>query len=124
MTDRCGWLLLLVLASSAPAFADNDRALAREHYFKGTRAFDLGAYDEAIAEYGAAYRIKDDPALLYNLGQAHRLAGHAAEALRIYKVYLSKRPEAANRPEVEAKIAELQKLIEQQNRTKSMPPIR
>jgi tetratricopeptide (TPR) repeat protein len=88
----------------------------------GTRTFDLGAYDEAIAWYDGAYRIWDDPALLYNLGQANRLAGHAAEALRIYKVYLHKKPDAPNRAEVELKIAELQKLVDQQTRTRSLLP--
>ncbi|HEY2744147.1 MAG TPA: tetratricopeptide repeat protein [Polyangia bacterium] len=115
---------MLLVGMSAPARADNDsdRALAREHYLKGSRAFDLGAFDEAIREYSAAYRIKDDPALLYNLGQANRLAGHVAEALRSYKVYLSREPEAANRAEVEAKIAELQNLIDQQSKSKGMRP--
>jgi tetratricopeptide (TPR) repeat protein len=114
---------VVVCLSSLQAFAQGNREQARDHYLKGTRAFDLGAYEEAIAEYGAAYRIKDDPALLYNLGQANRLAGHSIEALRLYKVFLSRSPDATNRAEVEAKIAELQKLVDQQAKTqKSMPP--
>jgi hypothetical protein len=101
----------------------DDRALAREHYQKGSKAFALGAYDEAVAEYSAAYRLRDDPALLYNLAQTHRLANHAPEALRFYKMYLTLQPQAANRSEVEGKIAELQKLIEQQKKTATaMPP--
>jgi tetratricopeptide (TPR) repeat protein len=112
-----------VSLGSLHAFAQGNREQARDHYLKGTRAFDLGAYEEAIAEYGAAYRIKDDPALLYNLGQANRLAGHSVEALRLYKVFLSRSSDAPNRAEVEAKIAELQKLVDQQAKTqKSMPP--
>jgi tetratricopeptide (TPR) repeat protein len=112
---------LLLLVGNRPAAAD-DRAAAREHYQKGTAAFDLGAYEEAINEYGAAYRLKNDPALLYNLGQAHRLAGHTQDALRFYKVYLNKLPNAVNRAEVELKIGELQKLLEAQQRTASLPP--
>ena len=38
----------------------DERAEAKEHYIKGTKAFELGAYEEAIAEYSAAYRLKDD----------------------------------------------------------------
>jgi hypothetical protein len=113
--------IVLVLGIAQAAHAD-DRSLAREHYMKGTKAFDLGAFDEAIAEYQLAYRLRDDPALLYNLGQAHRLAGHAAEATRFYKVYLNKVPGASNRAEVEAKLAELQRLVDQQAKTRSMPP--
>jgi tetratricopeptide (TPR) repeat protein len=117
-----GAALAICLALVGVARAD-ERATAREHYFKGTKAFDLGLYEEAITEYQAAYKAKDDPALLYNIAQAHRLAGHAPEALRFYKVYLSKLPHAANRPEVEVKIAELEKLVEQQKKTtRELPP--
>jgi tetratricopeptide (TPR) repeat protein len=89
---------------------------------KGTRAYELGLYDEAIAEYMAAYKTKDDPALLFNLGQAHRLAGHAAEALRFYKTYLSKLPEAGNRADVEVKIRELKELVEKQKQQPQTEP--
>lgn len=89
---------------------------------KGTKAFDLGIYDEAITEYMEAYRIKDDPAILYNLGQAHRLAGHAADATRFYRMYLTKVPRAENREEVELKIRELQKAVDQQQKTQQLPP--
>jgi hypothetical protein len=109
------WVLMAILAGGV-AVADEANT-AREHYIKGTRAFDLGAYDEAVTEYSAAYRAKDDPALLYNIAQAHRLAAHPAEALRFYKMFLVKVPKAVNRAEVEAKIAELQKLVDQQKKT-------
>lgn len=115
-------MLLLALTSASPALAD-ERTEAREHYYKGTKAFELGLYDEAIGEYMAAYKAKDNPALLYNIAQSHRLAGHAAEALRFYKVYLVKLPRSANRDEVENKIAELEKLVEQQKKaTQQLPP--
>lgn len=116
-----GLVVVALLGVSSMALA-KDSAAAKEHYLKGTRAFELGAYDEAIDEYSAAYRIKDDPALLYNLGQAHRLAGHAVEALRFYKLFLIKVPQTPARSEVEQKIAELQKLVDQQQKTRSIPP--
>jgi tetratricopeptide (TPR) repeat protein len=114
--------LILIAATGARARAD-DRAVAREHYYKGTKAFELGLYDEAIGEYMAAYKAKDDPALLYNIAQSHRLAGHAAEALRFYKVYLKKLPNSSNSADVEHKIEELEKLVEQQKHaTHELPP--
>jgi tetratricopeptide (TPR) repeat protein len=111
-----------LLTLSAGVARGDDEATARDHYIKGTRAYELGLYDEAIAEYMAAYKTKDDPALLFNLGQAHRLAGHAAEALRFYKTYLSKVPEAANRADVEAKIRELKELVEKQKQQPQTEP--
>jgi hypothetical protein len=111
-----------LLCGAVPRAHADDRALAKEHYIKGTKAYDLGLYDEAVKEYMEAYRIKDDPAILYNLGQAHRLAGHAADAVRFYKMYLTKVPKASNREEVQLKIDELGKLIDQQRKTQNLPP--
>ncbi len=112
----------LTLLAPARAFAD-DTAQAREHFVAGTRAFELGQFSIAVDEYAAAYRLRDDPALLYNLGQAHRLAGHPVEALRFYRLFLSKVPDAPNRPEIQTKIDELRKLVEQQRRAESsLPP--
>jgi tetratricopeptide (TPR) repeat protein len=114
--------MLSALSLTAATARADDRVEAREHYQKGTKAFDLGLYDVAIKEYMAAYEFKDDPALLYNIAQAHRLAGHATEALRFYRRFLIKAPNNPHRDEVEQKIAELQKLVDQQNRTQSLPP--
>jgi len=115
--------ICLVLAATSLASAqEGDLNGAREHYHKATKAFELGAFDEAIREYGEAYRLRDDPAILYNLGQAHRLAEHPVEALHFYKMYLVKVPDASNRAEVAAKIDALQKLVEQQRRARAMQP--
>jgi tetratricopeptide (TPR) repeat protein len=124
MTKKAGLLLLVIAitaAAASTAVAD-ERTSAREHYLNGKKAFELGQFEEAISEYAAAYRLKDDPALLYNLGQAHRLAGHAAEALHFYKVYLNRLPNAPNRDEVVTKIAELEKLVEQQKKAANLEP--
>ena len=124
VTARARMALVLVAAAAVAgsARAADDRESAREHYARGTKAFDLGQYDEAITEYSAAYKAKDAPEILYNIAQAHRLAGHSAEALRFYRIYLTKLPAAANRAEVERKIEELQKLVDQQRKTQNMPP--
>jgi tetratricopeptide (TPR) repeat protein len=104
-------MLVTFGTAGAPAFAD-DVSSARAHYRKATNAFELGNFDESIREYTEAYRLKDDPAILYNLGQAHRLADHPAEALHFYKMYLTKVPGAPNHAEVESKIESLQSQVE------------
>jgi hypothetical protein len=111
----------LIVAVGGAARAD-DRTSAKEHFQKGTKYFDLGHFDEAIKEYEAAYEVKDEPVLLYNIAQAHRLAGHTREAVYFYKSYLRRVPKATNRDEVETKIAELSKLLEQQQKTQTLPP--
>lgn len=116
-------LAVILVASSIalPARAD-DIAEAREHFRKGSNAFDLGHYQEAIKEYEAAYRIKDDAALLFNIGQAYRLQGDNQNAIRAYKSFLHRMPDASNRAEVERRIEELQKAIDQEGRAKEGPP--
>jgi tetratricopeptide (TPR) repeat protein len=113
------WCALVLLSSTTSA---DELSEAREHYRKGTLAFELGAYEEAISEYSQAYRLKDDPVILYNLAQANRLADHTTEALHLYRSYLSKVPNAQNRDEVLAKIEALQKLIEDRRRAHTLPP--
>jgi tetratricopeptide (TPR) repeat protein len=123
---RAYLLVALVALVALPAGADETddkaRSTARAHFIRGNSFFDLSRYDEAIAEYEAAYQAKNDPALLYNIAQAHRLAGHPAAALRLYKAYLARRPDAPNRREVEAKIDSLERLVEQQHKSETAPP--
>ncbi|MGZ3438894.1 MAG: tetratricopeptide repeat protein [Polyangia bacterium] len=112
------------LAGAARADAGDAaaRRTAREHYQKGSVAYELGHYDTAIAEYEAAYQAFNEPSLLYNLGQTHRLAAHWAQAVRFYKMYLLKVPDAPNRADVEAKIAALNATIEREGKAAGNPP--
>jgi tetratricopeptide (TPR) repeat protein len=105
------------MAAQSAARGD-DVDLAREHYRKATNGFELGNFEESIREYAEAYRLKSDPAILYNLGQANRLANHPAEALHFYRMYLSKVPDAPNRSEIESKIDTLGHELEQQRRAR------
>jgi tetratricopeptide (TPR) repeat protein len=107
MKQLAGAFALVFVFLTSSARAQENVAAAREHFLKGTKAFDLGLYEDAIKEYMSAYQIKDDPAFLYNIAQAHRLAGHDAEALRFYRMYLTRAPDAPNRAQVEARISEL-----------------
>src|SRR5258706_8197597 len=100
-------MVCALCALSAPTRAD-DLTVAREHYRKATKAYELGLFDEAIREFNEAYKAKDDPTILFNLAQSHRQAGHRAEALRLYRMYLMKVPSTANRREIEALITSLQ----------------
>ncbi|HEX4456862.1 MAG TPA: hypothetical protein VIA18_02780 [Polyangia bacterium] len=107
------WITICLAVSLTTTVArGDDPAAARLHYKEGTNAFDLGLYDKSIAEYMKAYQAVNDPALLYNLAQAHRLAGHVRDALRFYRVYLQRLPNAENRPEVEEKIGELKLAVD------------
>jgi len=114
----CGVLLL----SCSIASGDDATSAARDHYKRGSSLFDLGRFGEAAREFEAAYEAKNDPALLYNLGQAYRADGQYSKALVAYKAFLRKSDDASRRPDVEARITELQQLVEQQKSASSKPP--
>jgi tetratricopeptide (TPR) repeat protein len=88
---------LLVLAIALlPAFPDHlalakgshESDVARAERGKGTVALNLGQYDEAIDHFSEAYALTQDPVLLFNLGQAYRLAGRADKSLSSYSSFL------------------------------------
>jgi tetratricopeptide (TPR) repeat protein len=98
------------------------RQQAKEHYEIGTRFFDVGKYGESVKEYEAAYLLTGDAKLLYNIGQAYRLWDHPEEALRVYKNYLRQQPDAQNRADVEKKIADLERVVEDRRRGAGVQP--
>jgi tetratricopeptide (TPR) repeat protein len=94
----------------APARADDEATeQARQHYLKGTKYFDLGQWDDAIAEYREAYKLRSDPAFLFNLATAYRRKGDLQPALDLYKNYLIANPESPKRSDIERRIRTLEK---------------
>jgi len=49
------------------------KAEAKAHYEKGLSHYNLGEWDQAIAEFRAAYAISSAPGLLFNIAQSFRL---------------------------------------------------
>lgn len=65
---------------------------ARGHFRSGSAWYSEGKYDKAIAEFEAAWELAPLPDILFNLGQAHRLAGDKRAAIRAYRRYLGTSP--------------------------------
>ena len=118
---RLAVTFLVALFAPMVAHAD-DVSAARAHYERGTTLYDLQRYDEAAREYEAAYEAKHDPALLFNIGQAYRLAGDFKRAIGSYRSFLRRVPDASNRAEIEARIAEMLKQLDEQRKTQEKPP--
>jgi tetratricopeptide (TPR) repeat protein len=97
------------LAYSADAHAADPSADARRLYAEGKAEYAQGHYEQAIALFEQSYSLSESPALLFNMAQAHRLAGptHCADARKLYQSYLEAFPDAENRREVEERIKEL-----------------
>jgi len=92
------------------------------HYQRATRAYDLQKYLEAIDEYQKAYEISGDPPMLYNIAQAYRLADQPTEAVRYYRRFLQRMPNARNRDDVERKIADQEKIAEERRKNEPVAP--
>jgi len=71
----------LLLLASATALAVDD---AKAHYQKATAHFAVGEYHDAALEYEEAFKLKQDPAILFNAAQSFRLAGDNQQALLLY----------------------------------------
>jgi tetratricopeptide (TPR) repeat protein len=104
------WFLFAraMLGAASLAQAQDDAGLARAHFNKATRFYEVGDYQQALDEFKAAHMAKADSAFLFNIAQCHRQLGHLDQAVTLYKRYLAASPNAANRAEVEKRIADLE----------------
>src|SRR5262245_24790157 len=112
--------VLLVMAVGFPicARAADPDAEAREHYKAATGHFAVGEFAAAAAEYEAAFKLHQDPALLFNAAQSRRLAGENQKALVLYKNYLQLYPNNKNVPTVRDQISKLQEAIAAEEKAK------
>ncbi len=118
MHTRVGIALLLLLG--APALADKTADEARRHYEAGGRHYSLAEFDQAIVEYKEAYKLKPDPAFLFNIAQSYRLANDPKQAIYFYRSYLRNAEDGRNRAEVEEHIRKLEQ--EQADKERAAPP--
>lgn len=115
MTLRLFAAACVLLAAAPPARAQpsepppETKADARKHFDQAQVFYRLGRFDDAVREFEEAYRLYPKPALLFNLGQAHRQAGNTDKAIFFFRQYLDSNPEAKDRGEIEALIQELEK---------------
>jgi len=119
----CLAFCFVLLSLSPTARAQNNRDAARQEFTTGARYFEIGDYPRALEHFKAAYVSFEDPAILFNIAQCERLLNHKQEALRQYRIYLQKRPEAPNRADIENIIATLQEAINKDQRASTMPPV-
>ncbi len=116
---RVAVVLSLLISARAGATPEEE---ANAHFIKGTRFFNLTRYDDAVTEYEAAYTLVDDPRFLFNIAQAHRLAGHLDKAVRFYRNYIRLAPDSPQRAAVEERIGELEKALAAQQAQVNLPP--
>jgi hypothetical protein len=98
----CTWWIVLALAvfnlGAGSARADQ----ADLHYKRALKYYESKDYPRAIKEFQAAYRVRQLPRILLNIGQVYRKLGMASTALKFYEHYL--RVEPSPKPEIKAEV--------------------
>jgi tetratricopeptide (TPR) repeat protein len=116
-------LASLTLASRVQAGEAEDRvAEARQLVQEANTQYAVGEFLQAAEKYQKAYKLKQDPALLYNAAQSYRMAGNNEKALLLYKNYVMFHPNSKNVPNVEQQIQKLQEAIAAQDKARTQPP--
>jgi len=107
------WVVLVTSLVAGPRAARaEDAEKARQLFSQGSKFYDVGQFDKAIEAWQQGYDQKPDPSFLFNIAQAYRQKDDPKQAIFFYKSYLRNSPKAANRADVEQRIAALQKQID------------
>jgi tetratricopeptide (TPR) repeat protein len=82
-----------------------DFEAAGKHFSAAQEAFGAKHFKTAAVEFESAYSITKDPVLLYNVGESYEKAGEGKKAVASYRAYLRDQPQAADKAEVQKRIA-------------------
>jgi len=82
-------------------------------YEKGVTAYREGRFYDAVDIFLETNRLYPDPKFSYNIGRAFEGMGNQASALRYYREYLRRLPEAPDAREVEGHVHQLELALSQ-----------
>jgi hypothetical protein len=100
-------------AQGAPPGVDDEKE-SRRLFQKAELGFNLGKFEEALADYQAAYQAKPLPGFLFNIAQCYRNLTDYEHARFFYRRYLALDPRTSNRRLVEELIAEMSGRLDRQ----------
>lgn len=119
-------LFLLVLSLPAPAWAedapaqpaspstsDSRRADAKTRYEQGAAAYAAGRYKDAVDLFLEADSLAPSAPLSFNIARAYEKLGDDSGALRWFRDYLRRAPDAANAKEVQGIVDKLESRLSQ-----------
>jgi len=99
---------LAARAAECPASSPEDpqerRRLAKEWFGNAETAENAGNDAEAVRAYACSYKMVAHPFTAYNLGRVAERAGDNELALKMFKAYLTLKPDAQDKDEVKGKI--------------------
>jgi tetratricopeptide (TPR) repeat protein len=104
----------LAQAAGAPppaedaAATDARRAHAKTRYEEGAAAYAAGRFKDAVDMFLAADRLAPSAPLSFNIARAYEKLGDDSRALRWYRDYLRRAPDAANASDVKGLVEKLE----------------
>jgi tetratricopeptide (TPR) repeat protein len=123
LTNVATGVAVLALSASAaaqPAQGNHPKApaaqLAQAKALTAQAELDykVGHFQQSLDEYTQAYELVPTPALLFNIGQCHRLLKNYERAIFFFRGYLRDKPDAPNRTVVDGLVADSQRLLEEE----------
>jgi hypothetical protein len=103
-------------AGPPPAAAEQSpearKLLAQKHLEKGVALFERKKYKDAIDAFLEANRLFPSPTLSFNAAKAYEKMGDNAGALRFYRDYLRREPDASDRAWAQKRIGELERKLQ------------
>ncbi len=107
--------LFLVSTSNLQAQSSSSRdaqiAQAKKEFASGTRTYQNGEFEAALAHFRRAYELTQSPDLLYNIATVSDRMRHDEEALEAYEGYIEARPNSPDREHVRGRIKALKHAI-------------
>jgi len=106
-------LFFAATLTSSELLAQQPRDEARDRFNQALRLVDAQRFEEAAVEFKRAYELSPNPAVLYNLGQAHAAARHPAQAVAAFRAYLSQTTDSGDvrRGQALAELTRLEQLL-------------
>jgi tetratricopeptide (TPR) repeat protein len=111
----------LVALFGARAAVAGEAEEAKALYQKATGEFGVGNYEQAAAHFEAAFKLRPEPALLYNAAQAYRLGGKKSRALELYKNVVRLYASSPQATEAKRHVATLSKEVADERENASPP---
>ena len=85
-------LVLFACCAVAHATDDPDTEIARRRFSTGAALYEAGRYEEAVAEFEAARRVRPSPAFDYNIARSYDRLERVDEAISAYERWIASAP--------------------------------
>ena len=99
--------------ASSPDQDKERRALAKEWFARAEAAENAGKDVEAVRDYACSMKMMAHAFTAYNLARVAERSGDVELALKSYQAYLTLKPDATDKDEIQAKIQDLQAKIKE-----------